>query len=154
MHGAGHIEKRDGAWGPCPASLGRPGQGRYSGLQTTLYTYRLNCCSEAPPGIPIVVRKHRPAFRSRRRSRLPPFATPKPHASRLGRLVVRHDYGQRRRRRCGETRSSEPSVMRSFSLDSGAVWEILQAFGIEMAALTILPQYGWVLITLILSVFV
>lgn len=44
--------------------------------------------------------------------------------------------------------------MRSFSLDSGAVWEILQAFGVNMAALTVLPQYGWVLITFILSVFV
>lgn len=51
MRVAGHIEKRDGAWGPCPASLRRSSQGlKYIGLQTTLFI------------MSTVVRDHRPAF--------------------------------------------------------------------------------------------
>ena len=45
--------------------------------------------------------------------------------------------------------------MRSISLNSGAFWEFLEAFELKMAVFsTIPPQYGWVLITLILSILV
>lgn len=88
--------------------------------------------------------KCRPASRSKKVSKY--TSTPKPHAPRL--------YGQRFVDVPQEIRSLSPVYMRSISLDSGAVRELLQAFGMNMAALTILPQYGWVLITLILSVFV
>ena len=44
--------------------------------------------------------------------------------------------------------------MRSVTLDSGAIWEFLTALQLDMALLTIPPQYGYVLITLILSIMV
>jgi len=39
-------------------------------------------------------------------------------------------------------------------LDSGAIWEVLQVLRTKMSPISLLPQYGWVLITFILSVFV
>ncbi|DBB06139.1 hypothetical protein WJX82_010962 [Trebouxia sp. C0006] len=42
--------------------------------------------------------------------------------------------------------------MRSITFHSGAIWEFVKALHLNMAVLTVPPQYGYVLITLILSI--
>ncbi len=44
------------------------------------------------------------------------------------------------------------NAMRSITFHSGAIWEFVEALHLNMAVLTIPPQYGYVLITLILSI--
>ena len=124
MPGVGHIEKHDGAWGSRPTFLSRTGQGTQN-MPNDAVCPGSQRSQETLSGILIEEVS---------------LATcaPKPSTSRDSSDVVKLGH----------------NVMRSFSIDSGPVLEIIKAFGIDMAALTILPQYGWVLITLILSVFV
>ncbi len=44
--------------------------------------------------------------------------------------------------------------MRSITLNSGAIWEFLEALQLKMVGLTISPQYGWVLVTLLAAIIV
>ena len=134
MRGAGHITKHGGAWGSRPACLFRRLLIKLV-LLIQLSAERAVCSGSL-------------LFPVRRTLGL--VCNMRSETIRITCNTIK--YGQR-----GVVIDEEKlghNVMRSFSLDSGAVWEILQAFEVNMAALTVLPQYGWVLITFILSVFV